>query len=224
MKKTIVIDPGHGGRDSGAVGPNGAEEKSVNLSIARVVLNLLELESKHIVLLTREGNNYVSLTDRADFSNSANADLFISIHANASPQHTANGYEVFTSPGPTDADRMATLLMRNMAAEFPDRKARMDIQDGDPDKEAKFFVLMKTKAPAVLFETGFIDNIEGEKFLTNRQNQDRLAKVIVRAVLEFFPETRDVGPELDRTIVDLKNTKLRLEQQIDDLIKMRQSL
>ncbi len=93
--RTIVIDPGHGGRDPGAIGPTGLREKDVVLKIAKKVAARLKKDLGVRVLLTRDKDRYVSLEQRAEIANKAHADLFISIHVNASPNRRAYGIETF---------------------------------------------------------------------------------------------------------------------------------
>lgn len=92
---TIVIDPGHGGKDPGARGRRGTEEKDITLKVA---LQLRDLLSKHPgvrVLMTRERDVFVELKDRAKFANAGDADLFVSIHVNSHPSRSINGIEVY---------------------------------------------------------------------------------------------------------------------------------
>lgn len=91
----IVIDPGHGGNNMGAVGPYGVHEKYVTLSIADKLFKLLKNESDAIIFMTRKNDVYVSLTDRAEMANALEADLFLSIHCNAAVNTEANGIETF---------------------------------------------------------------------------------------------------------------------------------
>lgn len=102
----IVIDPGHGGKDPGAVGPSGLLEKDVNLDVSKVLKMLLEKELE--VIMTREDDSFVPLSERARIANEASADLFISIHCNAAPRRKRNsgGVETyFLSVAKTDEAR-----------------------------------------------------------------------------------------------------------------------
>ncbi len=91
---TIVLDPGHGGKDSGAVGIGGLKEKDVVLSIAKYTANILK-EKGFKVVMTRENDEFIPLLQRVKIANDAKADLFVSIHANASLDPSAKGMEVF---------------------------------------------------------------------------------------------------------------------------------
>ncbi|MBW1870455.1 MAG: N-acetylmuramoyl-L-alanine amidase [Deltaproteobacteria bacterium] len=93
--KTIVIDPGHGGKDPGAIGPKGTLEKNLTLDVARRLKKLLKGKFKLEVLLTREKDRFVPLEGRTAFANKRNADLFISIHFNAHTIRKFRGVETF---------------------------------------------------------------------------------------------------------------------------------
>jgi N-acetylmuramoyl-L-alanine amidase len=116
----IVIDPGHGGIDPGAVGKNGLYEKDVNLDIAKELKKFISDSLKIKVLLTREKDTYLSLNERTNIANRNSADLFISIHCNASKKKTtkAQGFETFfLSEAKTDEARAAAAL-ENAALRF----------------------------------------------------------------------------------------------------------
>ena len=91
--RKIVLDPGHGGRDPGAIGVGGLAEKDVVLSVARKLARKLEREMGIEVVLTRKDDRFVSLEDRTAIANAENADLFVSLHMNASPNHDARGLD-----------------------------------------------------------------------------------------------------------------------------------
>lgn len=91
----IVLDPGHGGSDAGAVGPSGDKEKEITLDIARKVKTLLEKRYNYRVSLTREGDDFVPLARRTSYANKKNAVAFVSLHINASAAHDADGLEVY---------------------------------------------------------------------------------------------------------------------------------
>lgn len=95
MFRTIVIDPGHGGKDSGATGHHGTEEKDVTLQIGLQLRDLLAKLGSTRVLMTRDRDVFVELEDRAKFANSNEADLFVSIHVNSHPQRNVRGLEIY---------------------------------------------------------------------------------------------------------------------------------
>jgi len=186
----IFIDPGHGGGDSGAVGPTGIMEKTLVLRIGKELGRLLE--SKHDVYYTRRTDVFVPLRSRASISNAIDGvDLFLSIHCNAGG---GIGFEAFTSRGETDADSWATRFLENFEDWFPDRPFRKDLSDGDPDKEAGFTVLTKTTAPAVLFECGFIDHDEEEQWL--KEHTMQFAQCFADTIngVNFKPTPKSASP------------------------------
>jgi len=95
-RKTIVIDPGHGGHDPGATGITGVHEKDVVLDAGLRLREALEQSGQYNVAMTREGDAFIPLPDRVAFARAQNADLFISIHADSSPNHEATGATVYT--------------------------------------------------------------------------------------------------------------------------------
>ena len=181
-----IIDPGHGGHDSGAVSGDGSLlEKDVVLAVAKEVGRILEASLSVKVPMTRVDDRFLTLGRRAALANNLKAPL-LSIHANAGGGH---GIEVFTSPGQTESDSWATDVLDSMAKEFPNRRIRSDFRDGDADKEARFTVLTKTSKPAILVELGFIDTREGQTFLGYHKNQKRLAESIALGTLKWLGVT-----------------------------------
>jgi N-acetylmuramoyl-L-alanine amidase len=118
----IVIDPGHGGEDSGAVGPRGGVEKDIALNVARRLAAALEAKLGCTVLLTRDGDTTMTLDERVAFANRNDADIFISIHANAARNRKASGIETFfMSYEATDAE----------AALVAEKENSVAVKDGD---------------------------------------------------------------------------------------------
>src|SRR6266403_146041 len=112
--KTIVLDAGHGGHDSGATGPTGLMEKDLVLDVTRRVAKLVEARLGLKVLLTRDSDNFVTLRDRTSFANRQHADLFVSIHANAHREAAADGVETyFLSSEATDSTARQVAALEN---------------------------------------------------------------------------------------------------------------
>jgi len=118
----VVLDPGHGGSDPGAIGPRGLQEKDVVLFVARDVKRILEERAVARVVLTRDGDTYLSLEERTRIANAQNADLFISIHANASRQRDIRGVETYYLDNTTDKAslRLAAIENRSAGAQIDD--------------------------------------------------------------------------------------------------------
>ena len=191
LNMKVVIDPGHAGRniDPGAVnGSTGLQEADVALVISRQVASYL-LNVGYEVKLTRtewEQEETDDLSYRTALANDWGADIFISLHCNSAANQSAEGYEVWTSPGNTLGDKLATRIYGQIAAEFPDRAGRTDYSDGDPDKESRFYVLVHTDAPACLVEMAFISNDAEAALLVDAAWQDRYARAIARGVTDYF--------------------------------------
>jgi N-acetylmuramoyl-L-alanine amidase len=207
----IIIDPGHGGRDSGAVSADGQTmEKDVVLTVSKRVAEILAPYGE--IAMTREDDTFLTLSGRARKANQIGADL-LSIHCNAGG---GTGFEVFTSPGQTLSDPWATAILDELNASFPNRAIRTDLSDGDPDKEGRFTVLTKTRNSAVLVELGFIDTQEGRFFLTAPINQEELAQAIAKATLRH----NGIEPKpTQRRPLTLEERIAKLETKIETLIE-----
>lgn len=210
MTPTLCIDAGHGGHDSGAVGPSGLLEKDVALNVA--MLLELQLRGECGIIFTRQTDAFVSLSERAAIANRASADAFLSIHCNSGPPNQGEGFEVWTSPGQTASDWFATDLFNPYAEQFPTKAKRMDLSDKDPDKESKFTVLVKTNMAAALFELEFIHTLPGEEWLANEGNQYRMAEALAWGVRRYLklgtkavtppePVAQGVTPTLPATLL-----------------------
>ena len=124
----VVIDPGHGGNDPGAIGRNGLREKDVNLDIAKRLSSLLRAEGVP-TLLTRSTDKFIPLSKRVNIANKARADLFISIHSNANRSRSLSGFEVYyVAPSVSDSKR-AALTARSTFLNLKDTVFSSDTQD-----------------------------------------------------------------------------------------------
>lgn len=179
----VLIDPGHGGDDPGALGIGGLRECDVTLDMAcRLGTALGHADCEVAFTHLGEGK---SLADRVLCSNGAQPqpDIFVSLHCNAFHDANANGFETFTSRGDTGADVYATRIYSHVAAEFPYLRMRVDWEDGDIDREAGFYVLRHTRCPAVLVEMGFITNPDDYAMLTDCARRQRLTEALTQAII-----------------------------------------
>jgi len=111
--------------------------------------------------------------------------IFLSAHANASGVN-ARGFEIYTSPGVTDSDRIADYLWDNVEDLLGDRIVmRQDLSDGDHDKEARFYVLVRTVMPALLIEHLFFDNFYDARLLMDEEIVDRFSEAQVRSIIQY---------------------------------------
>lgn len=182
----ICIDPGHAGGniDPGAIGVVGVPESVVVLQMAEKLADKLQAMG-HETMLTRtvEGDeDSDSLRYRANMANAWGADLFVSLHCNSFSNPAARGFEIWTAPGQNTSDIYATRIFNEVQAAFPDLVMRADYSDGDPDKEERFTVLMRTEMPAVLIEFGFISNPDDGALLIDPAAQDRMLDAVVRGI------------------------------------------
>lgn len=130
--QVIVLDPGHGGKDPGAEGPNGLQEKHIVLSVAKKLKARIEQEMDVKVLLTREDDSFVSLMERTAFANNNCADLFVSIHTNAHDNKRAQGTEVYyLSEAINDEARAAQALENSVVVEFEGEEALQEYTQAD---------------------------------------------------------------------------------------------
>lgn len=112
-KMRIIIDAGHGGDDPGARGKNGTLEKDVTLDVSKKVRDILEKDSKYEVYMTREHDTTLQLLDRTKFANKMNGDLFVSIHANASPRRAAKGVSTYFLNNADDQESLRVAMREN---------------------------------------------------------------------------------------------------------------
>ncbi|MBP2636012.1 MAG: cell wall hydrolase/autolysin [Firmicutes bacterium] len=187
----IVIDAGHAGgnTDPGAINPvTGLQEADVTLEVSKLVAHYLECAGYPVKLTRseREQPETDSLQYRCDIANKWDADVFLSLHCNSAGTVLAKGFEVWTSPGQTDGDQLATYVQQQIVGEFPDRIGRVDYLDGDPDKESHFYVLTQTNAPACLVEMAFISSSEEAALLSDPIWQDRMARAVARGVTDYL--------------------------------------
>ncbi|MEK7333559.1 MAG: N-acetylmuramoyl-L-alanine amidase, partial [Nitrospirota bacterium] len=140
---TIVLDPGHGGHDPGAVGLKGLYEKDVVLDIALKLKKIISKRKDIRVFLTRETDVFIRLEDRTAFANSKHADLFVSIHANASPNRKARGIETYLLNWTDDDEAMRVaarenaISLRKMREQMNKYKSDVDVMLSDLKRDLK---------------------------------------------------------------------------------------
>ncbi|MCL6611165.1 MAG: N-acetylmuramoyl-L-alanine amidase [Peptococcaceae bacterium] len=172
----VVIDLGHGGRDPGAIGQSGVQEKDVTLAVALKVKSILKPVAG--VILTREGDDDIDLAPRADVANKAGADCFVSIHCNSAANPKAQGTETYFYPGSEEGKKLAALLQKNLVAAL--RLADRGV------KQANFAVLRLTECPAALAEIAFISNMQEESLLASEDFQQHAAQAIAAGIAEYL--------------------------------------
>lgn len=173
----VCIDPGHGGRDPGAVGRI-SQEKNINLEVGRLLQNELTRYQAGIVM-TRTTDVDVSLQRRAEIANQNLCDWFISIHCNSAGTASARGIETYCYQRGGQGERMAQVIQNYLVRANPNTVNR-------GVKTANFYVLRNTSMPAVLIELMFISNPEEERILNNADWQRNTAKGMADQLAFFW--------------------------------------
>jgi N-acetylmuramoyl-L-alanine amidase len=203
-KPLIVIDPGHGGKDPGAIGRSGVYEKTIALKTALTLRTQLLATHRYRVALTRTTDVFVPLARRLAFARSHHAALMISIHANASPDPKAHGASVFVRTPVANDDRITKVVTGatngdNIASALTPRPGSLLLQsaminslDDDitmvdtPARDAHLFVLRSQSIPSVLVEMGFVSNRQDERLLKQAKYRCTIAKAIRDAINDYY--------------------------------------
>jgi len=182
-KYLVVIDPGHGGQDPGAIGIGGIRETDVVLEVSKIVEKLLS-EKGVKVSLTRGNEVDLDLSPRVSLANKINADIFVSIHANASrgKRRDINGLETFYYRG-----WRGRLLAKKI------QKQILRVSPGSPDrgvKQGRYYVIKNTRMPAVLVEIGFLTGRLDARRLEKSAHRKRIAYAIAKGILEYLAKVK----------------------------------
>ena len=175
-RHTIVIDPGHGGKDPGAIGLGSLQEKRVVLSISSQVAKRLKQQGVRVVM-TRASDRFISLKGRVDAAERAKASAFVSIHANAvgGGRTGVNGLETYYyDTGLSLARSIHRSILRRINVR--DRRVR----------RARFFVLRRTSMPAVLVEVGFLTGRTDNRNLASSNYRQRMGDAISQGIVEYL--------------------------------------
>ncbi|TLS50794.1 AMIN domain-containing protein [Paenibacillus antri] len=176
-RKTIVIDPGHGGSDPGAISATKKPEKQFTLALGLKVEQLLKQEPGLEVVMTRKEDIALSLEERVRTARDANADLFVSIHGNSiNPPANPSGTETYYTR--SESLPLAEAMHRHLLAAtgLPDRKVR----------QASLHVTRETRMPAVLLEIGYLSHATDESLMYTEIFQQRVAEGIVAGIKEYL--------------------------------------
>ena len=174
---TVVIDPGHGGRDPGTTSVLGHREKDVNLKLAHKVTSYLR-EAGVDVVMTRESDVYPTLEARAALANRTNADLFVSIHCDWNDDRMRKGFTIYRARSASSNSKKAgRILEKHLSnAGIPSRGLA----------NADYRVLVQTKGPAVLVECGYMSNYDEAAMLVDPWYQNKIARAIADGILEYL--------------------------------------
>ncbi|MEE9394968.1 MAG: N-acetylmuramoyl-L-alanine amidase [Planctomycetota bacterium] len=179
---TFVIDPGHGGRDPGAIAPNGLREKEVALDVSLQVDRFLQASGARVIM-TRDSDHFVELRERAAISNRNQPIAFVSIHANSHTRSGALGIEVFK------AMRQESYTKRESSALARALYRRLETVSPHGDRGVKpspgYQVLRYNKHPAALVELGFLSNWRESAMLDDADYRRRLARAIADGIADY---------------------------------------
>lgn len=192
-----LLDPGHGGMIKGVyqtagkrspVWPDGTQlfEGVFNRKVVKLIADQLKSNNIEYKILVPEESD-ISLAERVSRANKFNKDLngkciLVSVHGNAGG---GTGYEIFTTPGNTKSDIIATEFFNKVKIKFPEMKMRGDLADGDPDKEEQLYVLKNTSMPAVLTENFFMDTESDCKLMMSDKGVERIVQAHVEAIISI---------------------------------------
>lgn len=178
----VMIDPGHGGKDSGAVGIGGLQEKDIILPISQQVAAILEQQGIQAIL-TRSSDYFVDLAPRVQMAKQKRADLFVSIHANSIDNRPdVNGLETYYFDR---GERLAQTIHNSIlqSLDIKDRRVR----------RARFYVLRNNPMPAVLVEVGFVTGVEDAPRLATAAYENQMAQAIANGILQYIQQNQYVG-------------------------------
>jgi len=169
----VVLDAGHGGKDTGAIGCNGFYEKGVNLKIAKKAAYLLRQKGIEVIMV-RNDDTFVELNRRADIANRNRPDLFVSIHSDSGLNRSMHGFTIY-------AARAASQNSLKSAAIIEKAMRRTGLTSNGVRK-ANYRVLVRTRCPAVLIEMGYLSNYREAALLVDERFQNQVARVIANGI------------------------------------------
>lgn len=187
-EKIVVIDAGHGGADGGAAIEYDGElikEKDINLSVAKKTVAILETNNV-TVEMTRTGDTFPELAERAAFANELDAAIFVSIHSNSATSASANGIEVYYATGNNGTDY--GIKSQELAQKILDAMILHTDANNRKVKSEAHVVTRTSNMPAALVELGFITNEDELKKMIDDDYQDKLASGIAEGILKCIPK------------------------------------
>lgn len=184
--KVIVLDPGHGGSDPGAVGRVlGVTDAEIGLNVGQRLRDLLEA-SGATVIMTRNTDIRVGLNDRPTMANEAEADLFVSIHGNSATNTAACGIQVYYYAPSTNANLYAQSYVRKELASKVSAGLQATTGTTSDVRTANYAVLRENDRPSILVETGFLSNAEEEALLAQDSYRQKLAQGIYDGIVAYL--------------------------------------
>jgi N-acetylmuramoyl-L-alanine amidase len=187
-KILVTIDPGHGGKDSGAIGLDGLREVDVILPISLRISKILQ-EKGVATQLTRDSDYFVGLDERVVMSRKAGASIFVSIHANSIDNRPdVNGLETYHYHRGLE---LANIVHSNIIGVFGEDRDDPLLDRGV--RSARFLVLRKSDIPAILVEVGYLTSPTESLKLANEKYRDRMADAIAQGILAYLGKSTDIS-------------------------------
>ena len=187
----VMLDPGHGGYDPGAIAKQGVYEKLINLQIAQKVKEMLGPSGIGVFLTREEDIDYVpdgvkgktpkkqiDLNRRIDMAKEVTADVFVSLHVNATATGQESGAETFYHYQSESGKRLAELIQQELI-KIPGMNRRIA-------KPGDFYIIKNTSMPAVIVEVGYLSSVKEQKKLQQSWYQEQLARAIAKGIANFF--------------------------------------
>ena len=225
---TVIIDAGHGGDDLGASAADGTNEKDLTLSIAQKVKALNNNPNINIVL-SRESDKFINVVDRANFANSSNANLFVSIHMDKAGTAKFSGTTCYVPSKNNLYFKESNMIAKNLL----DATSELFPQSKIATREMGIWVIENAKMPAVLFESGFISNPNDLKLV--KENEEKIANMILGGIESYLSSSIKIQVKVDtlskvkssssKEIVEIKIdtipakkvNKINLQNKVDDV-------
>ena len=192
--RIVVIDPGHGGLDGGAVSKSGVAEKDINLKIAIFLKELFESDGAKVIMTRSEDLSLHSdenatvknkkrqdLLKRREIANNSGADMMISIHLNKFEQSKYKGAQVFYEPNFQDSKKLASSIQKSLKQNLDSSNTRMEMPIDSSKLQFK-----NLSVPSVIVECGFLSNPEESLLLSTEEYQRKVAVAVYLGVLEFY--------------------------------------
>lgn len=181
----ICLDPGHGGKDPGAVGPSGLKEATVALDVCKKVSSLLSGDFD--VILTRTADTTTELITRSNLANREKAYILVSVHCNAAANRTAHGAETYCYKFGGNGEKLAKAIQKHLVSKSGLFNRGV--------KTGNLHMVRETKMPACLVELAFISNPTEEKLLRSEDFKNACAIAIAQGIAEYFgKELNNVEP------------------------------
>ena len=172
---TLVIDPGHGGYDGGTTGLRGTDEKDLTLPTAELLASKLRAAGAEVIL-TRETDEYVGLRKRVSVSNQAGADAFISLHYDATTDHSVRGFTTYYQKS-----------IEESLAEYINQSLGKSVSLKDRGvQKGNYLVLRENRQPSILIELGFLSNLSEERRVKNPEYREQATDGIYKGIIKYF--------------------------------------